>query len=563
MSTATIGNLNVKLAMDTAQFSSGVREAQSKIAVLGNALKAFAAGAVAGLSLGAVTAALRSATNQIDEMGKTAQKIGIPVEELSKLEFAARLADVSLEDLAGSVGKFSKGLAEMQATGKGSAADALNALNIAAVDAQGNLRPTAEIIADVADRFSRMQDGANKTAIAMALFGKSGANLIPLLNGGRDAIAGAADEAQRFGLVLSSEAAAAAEQFNDNMTRLNAVGEGVTKQFVQGLNPALGEITDLMVEGASVSEGFRIAGHFLGQTFKVLASGVLILKAQLEAAYAVMVGFARGMANVVTGDFEAAAAAIGTGFTSAFGEAKEAIDGIEKLWDSMSLDPPEINVGKSPGPKLPRSGSQTKAPRWQDPGYTSIAPSQQGELSDSASYMTDAFEEAQQTAEDLAGTITDSLAGAIEGLVTGTMSFKDSWKSMASSLLSSLTDIASALMKSGLLSLLGNLGTQFGGAMGLGSFGGLYAKGGYLGAGKWGVAGENGAEIVHGPANITPVADLMGGGGFAFSPTYNIDARGATAESVDRLRMELDARDSRLRREFPGMIRQARQGGKI
>jgi hypothetical protein len=44
--------------------------------------------------------------------------------------------------------------------------------------------------------------------------------------------------------------------------------------------------------------------------------------------------------------------------------------------------------------------------------------------------------------------------------------------------------------------------------MGLGGFGGFYAEGGTLGAGKWGIAGENGPEIIKGPASISP----MGGG---------------------------------------------------
>jgi hypothetical protein len=56
---------------------------------------------------------------------------------------------------------------------------------------------------------------------------------------------------------------------------------------------------------------------------------------------------------------------------------------------------------------------------------------------------------------------------------------------------------------------------------GIGSFfGGFFADGGRLGAGKWGIAGEAGPEIIHGPANITP----MGGGGGSTVVTYNISA---------------------------------------
>jgi hypothetical protein len=71
-----------------------------------------------------------------------------------------------------------------------------------------------------------MKDGANKTAIAVELFGRSGANLIPLLNGGARALSDATDEATRFGLIVSTEAGRAAEQLNDNLTRLGAVVRG-------------------------------------------------------------------------------------------------------------------------------------------------------------------------------------------------------------------------------------------------------------------------------------------------------------------------------------------------
>jgi hypothetical protein len=44
-----------------------------------------------------------------------------------------------------------------------------------------------------------------------------------------------------------------------------------------------------------------------------------------------------------------------------------------------------------------------------------------------------------------------------------------------------------------------------GGASFFSSFGGFFANGGNLGAGQWGIAGEAGPEIIHGPASITPM----------------------------------------------------------
>ena len=62
-----------------------------------------------------------------------------------------------------------------------------------------------------------MEDGAGKTALAIKLFGKSGADLIPLLNQGRAGIKELTDEAAKLGIVISTETAAKAEQFNDTL----------------------------------------------------------------------------------------------------------------------------------------------------------------------------------------------------------------------------------------------------------------------------------------------------------------------------------------------------------
>ena len=74
------------------------------------------------------------------------------------------------------------------------------------------------------------------------------------------------------------------------------------------------------------------------------------------------------------------------------------------------------------------------------------------------------------------------------------------------SALDTLQSITDQLLRSGLNMLLGGLGGGF-----LGGFGGFYANGGTLGAGKWGIAGEAGPEIIHGPARITPMDGRRGG----------------------------------------------------
>jgi hypothetical protein len=91
-------------------------------------------------------------------------------------------------------------------------------------------------------------------------------------------------------------------------------------------------------------------------------------------------------------------------------------------------------------------------------------------------------------------------------------------------------------------------------------FSGFHAAGGTIPAGHWGIAGEAGAEIINGPATVTPVAQINAalsagragfGGGNDNSRTFNIDARGAQAGVADQIAAALKSYDNHLNRNLP------------
>lgn len=249
MASIVIGSLRVDLSMNSAQFQKGAKQAQSTLGTLGGTIKAFAQGALAALSVGAITKAITTVVNMADEMGKSAQKIGIPVEALSRLQYAAKLSNVEIGTLSTGMNKFNKGLAAIAGGGGADAAKALRAIGVSAVDANGKLRPTQDVLLDVADKFKGYADGAGKSALAAALFGKSaGPDLIPLLNEGREGITTLMNEASIFGQVISSKFAADADTFNDNIDKLIGAGKNLTTQLVEHLLPGLVDVTNQMVE---------------------------------------------------------------------------------------------------------------------------------------------------------------------------------------------------------------------------------------------------------------------------------------------------------------------------
>jgi hypothetical protein len=224
----------VRSARVASQGIDGMTMSMAKAVAAGQAIYGAvmaAARALQSLTLGAIQSQ--------DALGKTAQKVGLSVSELSALRHAAELSNVTFESLTVSLGRFSSNVA------KGS--KELDVLGVATRRQDGTLRATSEILADVADRFARMPDGVSKTALAIELFGRSGKDMIPLLNGGRAGLEAMAREARDLGRVIDEDTAKRAERLNDNLTRLKGALEGLSFEIAQRAVPAAIRITDAII----------------------------------------------------------------------------------------------------------------------------------------------------------------------------------------------------------------------------------------------------------------------------------------------------------------------------
>lgn len=251
---AVIGALRVNLSADTAAWESGLRRAQGSAQNFASSLTKVFAGL--GIAVGiekvveGVVHSLKAAVEQADQLGKTAQKVGLPVEELSKLKLAADLSDVSMETLSTSLGKLSKAMVEVARGGGDQAGLALRQLGVSVKSADGSLRSVGDVLADVAGKFEGAKDGASKTAAAMAIFGKGGKELIPLLNEGKDSLLEWGKAAERMGLVISKETSDQAQKFQDNIKLLNLAKQGLVNTVMAALLPALVRLSEQFVETA-------------------------------------------------------------------------------------------------------------------------------------------------------------------------------------------------------------------------------------------------------------------------------------------------------------------------
>jgi len=201
-----------------------------------------AAAAAAAVAVGAL---VKSSIDNADALSKMSKIVGISTEKLSALQYAAGLSGVENENLSASLIKLAKNSRDAY-LGVGSAKDAFIALGISVKDSAGNLLSNDQIFAQVVDKFSKMPDGIGKTALAMDIFGKSGATLIPLLNEGSSGLSKLSEEAGRLGVIIGSEAAAQAEIFNDNLDKMKAALSGVGNKIATETLPALNEFTGII-----------------------------------------------------------------------------------------------------------------------------------------------------------------------------------------------------------------------------------------------------------------------------------------------------------------------------
>lgn len=303
---SSLGSLVVSLAMDTGRFTADIGKAAQQLTRL--TAEAAKVGAAVGAAVTASVSALAYMTKQsidaADEMGKLAASSGTTVEELSRLGYAADLSGLALGDLGTALQKLARHSADAASGGK-QAAQVYAAMGIAVKDGNGNLRSSTEILADVAEKFATYEDGAAKTALAQELFGKSGAALIPLLNQGRDGLAKLSDESDRLGITMSAGAAKAAEEFNDNLTRLTKVQQGFSNNLAQALLPALEFVSKEIAAAALNTNGFRDSTVTLVQWLSKL-----LVPLEAIAVLAVNVAYVFKQVGIEIGGIAAQAAAL-------------------------------------------------------------------------------------------------------------------------------------------------------------------------------------------------------------------------------------------------------------
>lgn len=267
----SLGDLVLALSADTSKFQSDLgkadRLAKKFGKEVGQALGNLAGALVAIGGSAGFGALIKSQIDAADAAGKMAQKIGVSTEALSAYMVAAKLSDVSNEQLQTGFQQLARNQADF-VKDTGEAKEAFIALGISVEQINAANGDTAKIFEMVAGKLSQFEDGANKTAIAMRIFGKSGAELIPLINS-LDETRG---KASALGRIIDSETAKAAEKFNDTMTEAGLAVQGFGLTIAKAVLPTLQSMSDELLATVQNTEKMEEAARIADGALRIFAS---------------------------------------------------------------------------------------------------------------------------------------------------------------------------------------------------------------------------------------------------------------------------------------------------
>ena len=218
--------------------------------------------------------AFSASVTAADKMNELAGKTGIAAGKLREYQFAAEQSDTSLEGIIGGLNKLNRSLAASEEeTSK--QARAFDILGISTTNADGSLKSSEQTFLDLADAFSGLEDGPEKSALAFAVFGQAGKDLLPIMKDGAAGILELRAESELLGQMgpdaFNNYAASSADLF-DGIGKLNQIFQGLVNVIAAEVVPVI----NVVIEG--FIESFK-SGGLLAQILdgiKVVAIGAFV-----------------------------------------------------------------------------------------------------------------------------------------------------------------------------------------------------------------------------------------------------------------------------------------------
>ncbi len=509
-----------------AAFRSALGNAKGTADGIGKAFKY----AFAGISISAITGVAARAIEMGDELNKAAIKAGIGGRAISELAHAASMADVELGALSGAIRKMQVAISEANTGGK-KQIETLDALGIELAELKG-LKADQQF-ERIAEAISLLRSSEDKARAATDLFGKSGADLLPMFEQGAAGIRAAREEADALGKSFSDEQIAKLAAADDAVKRLTASWEGFAAVMTAKVTEPLIVVMGLL-SGQAESKGFdELSTTHIDKLLERARKARPSAKrdetiAKFEARKRELLA-EQNAANALRPVVKAGVGYTDTGATDAASKA-QAKAAAESLKERQKLAEDIARLNRD---TMEQIESDTKD------AMESVGETMRDEFSTMVDGMhnTEAFWAetlegmsvyADEAARDMKDALADFLFDPFENGLKGML------KSFINTLRRMIAEAAAAKIMDSIAGLASGGSGGFGDFLGS-MFGGGRAAGGSVQGGKTYLVGERGPELLTmgGNGHITPNHAMRGG---APVINVNIHAPNSTRESVSDLK---------------------------
>lgn len=266
--------LLVRILGDASGVQKAFHEAGGGVEGFAGVLDKYKGKLEAALSVGAIADfakdTVKSFSDAAGEVAKLQRLTGGTAEDMSRLAFQAKETGVGNDILEMALKKVSTAMVGNNKL--------FGEYGIATRDAKGNLLPLNDVMQNAADVFSKMANGAEKNNLAVKLFGKSGLEMLPMLNRGRDGLKELSDESDRFGVTIGQDGVDAYRKNLIAGREMHAAMEGLKIQIGEKLMPVIANITSWLAENLPKAIAFvKGVMEDLQPTFKAIGTWIATL----------------------------------------------------------------------------------------------------------------------------------------------------------------------------------------------------------------------------------------------------------------------------------------------
>lgn len=328
-----------QIERSTFSLDSAMARMEQSLGRVGGMIKAHLALVLAEMAARLVEMA-KAAAEAVGGLDELAEQLGLTTRGLQALQFSGVQNGLKLEQLETGAAKFSQKIGEA-ANGSKEMIEALDGLGIKILDADKALRPTEDVMTDVARAILAIEDPARRAAASVDFFGKAGTRFQPVLQDIAKGFGFMGEEARKGGALVDDHVVKRLDQLSDALERSKLRSRAFFAEMAVAVLDMADKYVDaykrMLAQQATRSSG---GGYQWERDFQ----------SWMDNAVSNMAGVGAGVVEV----FRGAAAQIPKLFIDAFNDIlRSAEDLLNKLAKNVSALlpglPSQISLGQIPG----------------------------------------------------------------------------------------------------------------------------------------------------------------------------------------------------------------------